>query len=257
MRFLGIIPARYASTRFPGKALADIAGKTMIRRVYERAALVLEHVWVATDDARIEREVAGFGGRVVMTSAACASGTERCREALDVIEAAAGEPFDVVINVQGDEPVLEPEMLEKLMGCFQDPSTEIATLVNPVRSAEDLFLPGEVKVVFTRDLGALYFSRAAIPYVMESEPGRWVERHRFYRHVGIYAYRGAVLREITRLAASPLETSERLEQNRWLEHGYRIRVEITDKESVGVDTPEDLERVKRLLDKQRTAGPVR
>lgn len=247
MRFLGIIPARYASTRLPGKALADIAGKTMIRRVYERASAVLEHLWVATDDVRIQREVDGFGGRVVMTSASCASGTERCSQALERIEAAAGAAFDVVINVQGDEPVLDPEMVEKLMGCFREPDTEIATLVNPLLSPGDLFLPGKVKVVFTRDRRALYFSRAAIPYVMEAAREEWLSRHRFYRHVGIYAYRAAVLKEIARLPASPLETSERLEQNRWLENGYRIRVEITDKESVGVDTPEDLDRVRQLL----------
>lgn len=257
MKFLGIIPARYASTRFPGKALVDIGGKTMIRRVYECARAVLEHVWVATDDERIRREVAGFGGRVVMTSVSCASGTDRCREALEGIETATEDRFDVVINVQGDEPVLHPEMLEKLMGCFQDPATEIATLVNPVPTVEELFLPGEVKVVFTRDMRALYFSRAVIPHVMDAEREQWLARHRFYRHVGIYAYRASVLRRITRLPESPLETSERLEQNRWLEHGYRIRVEITEKESVGVDTPEDLDRVRRLLEEGRAESPAR
>jgi len=257
MRFLGIIPARYASTRFPGKALAEIAGKIMIQRVYECASAVLEHVWVATDDARIERAVAGFGGRVVMTSTSCPSGTDRCREALERIEedAAGGGVFDVVINIQGDEPVLHPEMLEKLQGCFGDGGTQIATLINPILNVEDLFLPGEVKVVFTRDMHALYFSRAPIPFVMEEPKERWLSRHRFYRHVGIYAFRNRVLKEITRLPLSPLETIERLEQNRWLENGYRIRVEITDQESVGVDTPEDLERVRRLLEKQRAIQP--
>ncbi len=256
MRFLGIIPARYASTRFPGKALADIAGKTMIQRVYECARAVLDHVWVATDDERIQRAVAGFGGEVVMTSVSCPSGTDRCREALEKIEETTGERFDVVINIQGDEPVLHPEMLEKLMSCFHRPDTEIATLVSPILSEEDLFLPGEVKVVFTRDMTALYFSRTPVPYVMEEKQENWLARHRFTKHVGIYAYGGRVLKEITQLPLSPLETSERLEQNRWLENGYRIRVEITDKESVGVDTPEDLERVKRLLEKQQ-ANPDR
>jgi 3-deoxy-manno-octulosonate cytidylyltransferase (CMP-KDO synthetase) len=256
MRFLGIIPARYASTRFPGKSLADIAGKTMIQRVYECAGAVLEHVWVATDDERIRQAVVGFGGEAVMTPESCPSGTDRCREALEKIEASTGGAFDVVINIQGDEPVLHPEMLKKLMSCFRSPDTEIATLVSPIQSEEELFLPGEVKVVFTRDRTALYFSRTPIPYVMEEEQENWLARHRFYKHVGIYAYRGRVLKEITGLPLSPLETSERLEQNRWLENGYRIRVEITDKESVGVDTPEDLERVKRLLEKQQ-ANPDR
>jgi len=253
MRFVGIIPARYASTRFPGKALADIAGKTMIQRVYERAGAVLEHVWVATDDERIRRVVAGFGGRAVMTDPSCPSGTDRCREALDRIEGGTGASYDVVINVQGDEPVLHPEMLEKLMACFHHADTDIATLVNPVLGVEELFLPGEVKVVFTRRMQALYFSRTPIPYVMEEPRENWLGRHRFHKHVGIYAYRTRVLREITGLPLSPLETAERLEQNRWLENGYTIRVEITDKESVGVDTPEDLERVKRFLKKHPPA----
>lgn len=254
MRFLGIIPARYASTRFPGKALADIAGKSMIQRVYECAGAVLEDVWVATDDERIRQAVIGFGGRAVMTDPACPSGTDRCREALEGIEESAGEPFDVVINIQGDEPVLHPEMLEKLMGCFRHADTDIATLVNPVLGVEELFLPGEVKVVFTRQMQALYFSRTPIPYVMEEPRENWLARHRFYKHVGIYAYRGRVLKEITGLGLSPLETAERLEQNRWLENGYRIRVEITDKESVGVDTPDDLARVQRFLEKHPPAA---
>jgi 3-deoxy-manno-octulosonate cytidylyltransferase (CMP-KDO synthetase) len=249
MRFLGIIPARYASTRFPGKSLAEIAGKIMIQRVYECATAVLEHVWVATDDLRIERAVRGFGGKVVMTSEACPSGTDRCREALEKICDETGETFDVVVNIQGDEPVLHPEMLEKLLGCFRDEGTEIATLVNPVLHTADLFLTGEVKVVFNRKREALYFSRSPIPYVMERSPEDWLAHHRFYRHVGLYAYRSRVLESITKLPQSSLETSERLEQNRWLENGFRIRVEITDQESVGVDTPEDLERVLRLLER--------
>jgi 3-deoxy-manno-octulosonate cytidylyltransferase (CMP-KDO synthetase) len=252
MEFLGLIPARYESTRFPGKPLADIAGKPMIQRVYECAAAVLDHVWVATDDTRIEQAVVGFGGNAVMTSASCASGTDRCGEAARKIQAETGDIFHAVINIQGDEPVLHPEMLQKLMGCFQDADTQIATLVNPITDASDLFLPGEVKVVFSRSLFALYFSRAPIPYMMDANRD-WLERHRYYRHVGIYAYRSEVLQEITRLPPSPLETSERLEQNRWLENGYRIRVEITDKESVGVDTPEDVARVERLLEKRRPA----
>ena len=249
MRFLGIIPARYASTRFPGKPLIDIAGKPMIRRVYERAVQGLEHVWVATDDARIEQAVRGFGGRVVMTSPDCPSGTDRCMEAAEVIRGLVDEAFDVVINIQGDEPFLHPEMLAKLAACFEDETADIATLVNPILHPEDIFNPSEVKVVFDTRRDALYFSRSPIPYVMDVNPGDWLAHHRFHKHVGIYAYRLEALREITRLPVSPLESSERLEQNRWLENGYRIKVEITSHESVPVDTPEDLARIQRLLDR--------
>jgi len=249
MRFLGIIPARYASTRFPGKPLVDIAGKAMIQRVYERASDVLEEVWVATDDARIEEAVKGFGGKVVMTSESCPSGTDRCREALERIQETTERSFEVVINIQGDEPFLHPEMLEKLMSCFDDERAHIATLVNPAVYEEEIFNPSEVKVVFDKNKDALYFSRSPIPYVMEVDKADWLEHHTFYKHVGIYAYRMDVLREITELPVSSLEATERLEQNRWLENGYRIKVEITDHESVPVDTPEDLERIQRLLDK--------
>ncbi len=250
MRFLGIIPARYASTRFPGKPLVDIAGKTMIQRVYERAAEALEEVWVATDDARIEAAVKGFGGRVVMTSAECPSGTDRCREAAEKIAAATDRSFDVVINIQGDEPFLHPEMLSKLKSCFDDGTADIATLVNPVVQSDEIFNPSEAKVVFDKHRDALYFSRSPVPYLMEVDQEDWHERHPFYKHVGVYAYKIDVLRKISELPVSPLEAAERLEQNRWLENGYRIKVEITDHESVPVDTPEDLERIKEFLDKR-------
>jgi 3-deoxy-manno-octulosonate cytidylyltransferase (CMP-KDO synthetase) len=250
MRFLGVIPARYASTRFPGKPLVDIAGKSMIQRVYERTTDALEEVWVATDDARIEAAVQGFGGRVVMTSVDCPTGTDRCREAAEKIAAATHSSFDVVINVQGDEPFLHPEMLEKLKTCFDDGTADIATLVNPVVEPEEILLPSEVKVVFDKNKDALYFSRSPVPYVAEIEQGKWHEHHTFYKHVGVYAYRTDVLRKLAELGVSSLETAERLEQNRWLENGYKIKVEITDHESVPVDTPEDLERIERLLEKR-------
>jgi 3-deoxy-manno-octulosonate cytidylyltransferase (CMP-KDO synthetase) len=249
MRFLGIIPARYASTRFPGKPLVDIAGKMMIQRVYERAAQVLEEVWVATDDTRIEEAVKGFGGKVVMTSEACPSGTDRCREAAERITATTERSFDVVVNIQGDEPFLHPEMLEKLTSCFDDEKADIATLANPAIYKEDLFNPSEAKVVFDKNRDALYFSRSPVPYVMEVDEADWLKHHTFYKHVGVYAYKMDVLRKITELPVSSLEATERLEQNRWLENGFRIRVEITDHESVPVDTPEDLKRIQRLLDK--------
>lgn len=250
MEFLGIIPARYASTRFPGKPLADIAGKPMIRRVYERARSALRDVWVATDDARIEQAVREFGGEVVLTSETCSSGTERCMEAAERIAAETGRAWDVVINVQGDEPLLQGEMLARLKAAFRDPAADIATLVNPVVDPEDIHNASEVKVVFTRNRDALYFSRSPIPYLMEVDPNAWISRHTFYKHVGVYAYRLEALREITALPPSTLETAERLEQNRWLEAGFRIKVEITDLESVPVDTPADLERVRRLLERQ-------
>jgi 3-deoxy-manno-octulosonate cytidylyltransferase (CMP-KDO synthetase) len=227
----------------------DIAGKMMIQRVYERAAQVLEEVWVATDDARIEEAVKGFGGKVVMTSEACASGTDRCREAAERITATTERSFDVVVNIQGDEPFLHPEMLERLTSCFDDEKADIATLANPAIYKEDLFNPSEAKVVFDKNKDALYFSRSPVPYVMEVDEADWLEHHTFYKHVGVYAYKMDVLRKITELPVSSLEATERLEQNRWLENGFRIKVEITDHESVPVDTPEDLKRIQRLLDK--------
>jgi 3-deoxy-manno-octulosonate cytidylyltransferase (CMP-KDO synthetase) len=227
----------------------DIAGKMMIQRVYERATQVLEEVWVATDDARIEEAVKGFGGRVVMTSEECPSGTDRCREAAEKIAATTDRSFDVVVNIQGDEPFLHPEMLEKLTSCFDDEKTEIATLANPVVYREELFNPSEAKVVFDNNKDALYFSRSPVPYVMEVEEADWLDHHTFYKHVGVYAYKTDVLKKVTELPVSSLEATERLEQNRWLENGFRIKVEITDHESVPVDTPEDLERIQRLLDK--------
>ncbi len=259
MRFLGVIPARYASTRFPGKPLVDIAGRPMIQRVYERASEALEEVWVATDDARIEETVRSFGGNVIMTSAACPSGTDRCKEAAEKISALSNRAYDVVINIQGDEPLLHPEMIEKLKGCFSsdDGGTDIATLANPVARPEEIFNPNEVKVVFDRRGHALYFSRSPVPYVMDVEQSGWFAHHTFYKHVGVYAYRTDVLRKITELAASPLEAVERLEQNRWLENGYKIRVEITNHESVPVDTPEDLERIQRLLDRSTLSAEGR
>ncbi len=260
MKFLGVIPARYASTRFPGKPLVEIAGKPMIQRVYERAAEALEEVWVATDDARIREAVEAFGGRVVMTSEDCPSGTDRCREAAEKITATTNRSFDVVINIQGDEPFLHPEMLEKLKRCFDDGTADIATLVNPVVHLEEIFNPSEAKVVFDRGRDALYFSRSPVPYVMEAEEKDWLARHTFYKHVGVYAYRMEALRKIAELEVSPLEAAERLEQNRWLENGYRIRVEITEHESVPVDTPEDLERVQRMIDRgalSRTGGKAK
>lgn len=247
MKTLALIPARYASSRFPGKPLVDIAGKSMIQRVYERASAVYDACYVATDDERIEEAVKAFGGKVVMTSAEHQSGTDRCREALDIVETTTGQRFDVVINVQGDEPFIDKDQLSQLSTLFTDARTHIATLVKPFSADEDIFNPNSPKVAMTADGYALYFSRSVIPYLRsEKEQKVWQESHAYFKHLGIYAYRSEVLREVTRLKQSPLELAESLEQLRWLENGYRIKVAITERPNYAIDTPEDLETVVRL-----------
>jgi 3-deoxy-manno-octulosonate cytidylyltransferase (CMP-KDO synthetase) len=240
MKFIGIIPARYGSTRFPGKPLADICGKTVVRRVYEQARKALDTVVVATDDERIYDAVEAFGGKVVMTRADHKCGTDRCLEAYRAITTpvwrAQNDTDTVVINIQGDEPFIQPEQLEALMACFDRPDTQIATLVRPFTDADskaDLENPNTPKVDWSKITGeARMFSRK----VIACEDGS------HYRHIGIYAYRADVLAEITQLEQSPLEIAERLEQLRWLENGYRIRVGVTDIPTIGIDTPEDLEK---------------
>ncbi|MDL2230504.1 3-deoxy-manno-octulosonate cytidylyltransferase [Alistipes sp. OttesenSCG-928-L06] len=247
MRTLALIPARYASSRFPGKPLADIAGKPMIQRVYERASAVYDACYVATDDERIEAAVRAFGGKAVMTSPDHQSGTDRCREALDAVEAQTGRKFDIVINVQGDEPFVDKDQLRQLSTLFTDARTHIATLVKPFSAEEDIFNPNSPKVVMTGDGYALYFSRSVIPYLRSVKDQKaWQESHLYFKHLGIYAYRSEVLREVTELRQSPLELAESLEQLRWLENGYRIKVAITDIPNYAIDTPEDLEQVVRL-----------
>lgn len=248
---LGIIPARYASTRFPGKPLALLGGKPVVERVYERVASVLDHVAVATDDERIRQAVEAFGGHVVMTSASHRSGTDRCYEALTHIEHETGRTFGVVVNIQGDEPFIHPAQLRALMACFDDEATDIATLVKPF-AAEDGYAaienPNSPKVVVGQQSQAIYFSRSPIPYLRsETERARWPEKHRYLKHIGLYAYRREVLARITALPQTPLELAESLEQLRWLEHGFRIRVAETDIETIGIDTPADLARAERFL----------
>ena len=247
MNFIALIPARYASTRFPGKPLADIHGKPMIRRVYERVAAQFDHCYVATDDERIKACVEGFGGRVVMTSAGHRSGTDRCREALDRVEAATGRRFDVAVNIQGDEPFIAEEHLTKIRACFDDPKTEIATLVKPFAADEDIFNPNWPKVVVSAAGEALYFSRSVIPCLRGIDPADWQARHKYLKHIGLYAYRCEVLRRITELDPGTLEQCESLEQLRWLENGYRVRVAETATETVSIDTPEDLKQVLKML----------
>jgi len=247
MKFIGIIPARYASTRFPGKPLADMEGKPMIQRVYEQVQDVLDQVVVATDDLRIEEAVKEFGGNVVMTSADHKSGTDRCYEAF----CKAGTGHDVVINIQGDEPFIHPSQIAALKECFDDPNIDIATLVKPFRATDDfekdLFNPNSPKVVLNKNREALYFSRSVIPYIRGEHHTEWLQKHTFYKHIGLYGYRAGVLAEITQLPQSPLELAESLEQLRWLENGYRIKAGITHQETIGIDTPEDMERALAFL----------
>ena len=242
-RFIGIIPARYASSRFPGKPLADIRGKPMVQRVYEQASKALETVYVATDDDRIFSAVRAFGGNVVSTSPLHNSGTDRCTEAVMLAEQEIGLAFDVVLNVQGDEPFIEPDQMELVKSCFSSDQVQIATLVKPVQSDEELFNPNRPKVIVSHEMEALYFSRSAIPHIRGKRPEEWLSSHQFYCHIGLYGFRRDVLPRITALPQSPLELAESLEQLRWIENGFHITVRSTTYESFGVDTPEDLQRL--------------
>ncbi|TAE30201.1 MAG: 3-deoxy-manno-octulosonate cytidylyltransferase [Cytophagales bacterium] len=243
MKILGIIPARYASTRFPAKALADINGKSMVQRVYEQAqkADSLSRVVVATDDEQIYNHVTNFGGEVVMTGTHHQSGTDRCQEAL----VASGESFDYVVNIQGDEPFIQPRQIDLLTSVL-DGTTELATLVKAITDPQVLFNPNSPKVVVSQTGEALYFSRQPIPYQRDRPQAAWLDHHQYFKHIGLYAYRTDVLARITQLPPSTLERAEALEQLRWLENGFRIRVVETDLESYGVDTVEDLELVARF-----------
>ena len=246
LTFIAIIPARYASTRFPAKPLAMLGGKPVIQRVYEQVTGVLDDAVVATDDERIYDAVRAFGGKVEMTSTAHRSGTDRCREAYDK----QGRAYDVVVNVQGDEPFIRREQLEALKHCFENPTTDIATLVKPFSESDGLAAlenPNSPKVVLDAQSQAVYFSRSVIPYLRNVPREEWLAKHTFYKHIGIYAFRSEVLRKVTTLPQSPLELAESLEQLRWLENGYKIGVGITDAETVGIDTPEDLARAEAFL----------
>lgn len=240
MRSIGIIPARFASTRFPGKPLADINGKIMIQRVYEQAkkSTALHHVVVATDDERIQQAVMDFGGEVVMTSTVHQSGTDRCLEALEKLD----RSFDIVVNIQGDEPFISPEQVDLILSCFHSENTEIATLVKLIENDQELWNTNKPKVLMDEDDFAIYFSRQCIPFLRNVPKESWLETFNFYKHIGMYAYRADTLREICELKPSRLERAEGLEQLRWIENGYKIRTAITDEESLSVDSPEDLEQ---------------
>jgi 3-deoxy-manno-octulosonate cytidylyltransferase (CMP-KDO synthetase) len=246
MKFLGIIPARYASTRFPGKPLADLMGKPMIQRVYERVADSLDRVVVATDDDRILHAVWKWGGEALPTSPNHPSGTDRCLEAYTKLK----KEYDVIINIQGDEPFVHPSQIELLKAAFQSPSTQIATLVKPFSSGDDfenLFNPNTPKVLLNSTGQAIYFSRAIVPYIRGEHHSEWLKSHVFYKHIGIYAYKSQILKEITSLPQSILEKAESLEQLRWIENGYTIQTMITNEETIGIDTPEDLERAVKMM----------
>lgn len=246
LRFIAIIPARYASTRFPAKPLALLGGKPVIQRVYEQVTGIISSAVVATDDERIADVVKSFGGQVVMTSPNHKSGTDRCWEAYQKL----GEEYDVVINVQGDEPFIAHSQLKAIMECFEDENTDIATLVKPFAQSDGLAVlqnPNSPKVVLDSESRAIYFSRSVIPYLRGVEPEQWLSSHTFYKHIGMYAFRSDVLGKITSLPQSTLELAESLEQLRWIENDYKIGVGISDVETVGIDTPEDLQRAEEFL----------
>jgi 3-deoxy-manno-octulosonate cytidylyltransferase (CMP-KDO synthetase) len=243
MKFIGIIPARYASTRFPGKPLAVLGGKPVIQRVYEQVVSVLGEAYVATDDERIFQAVEQFGGQAVMTRTDHKSGTDRIEEAAQKLQTDA----DVIINVQGDEPFIQKSQLETVKHLFDDPQTQIATLGKPFESMEAVENPNSPKIVTDIHGYALYFSRSVIPYIRGKEQSDWLKHFPFLKHIGLYAYRREVLSQITKLPQSPLEIAESLEQLRWLQNGYRIKVGLTDVETVGIDTPEDLQRAEQFI----------
>lgn len=243
MKFIGIIPSRFDSTRFPGKPLVNINGKTMIQRVYEQAGLALDHVFVATDDERIASKVRSFGGNVVITSKHHQSGTDRLAEAIVTIEKETGENFDVVINIQGDEPFIKPEQIKDIISCFDDNKTNIATLVKTIDTSEDIFDINKPKVILDKEMNAIYFSRSPLPFIRNIEKKEWLTKHTFYRHIGMYAYKTNTLTELTKIEQSSLEKAESLEQNRWIENGYKIKVKETAFDSKGIDTPDDLKNI--------------
>ncbi len=250
MKTIAIIPARYASTRFPGKPLAMLGGKPMIQRVYEKVAPLVDMAVVATDDDRIYDAVEAFKGRVVMTSSNHKSGTDRVQEAYRKVTEALQCDYDVVINVQGDEPFIAAQQIQAVKDCFMDAQTDIATLVKPFHPEDGLdalLNPNSPKVVVGLKGQALYFSRSVIPYLRGIPQEEWLQRHTFFKHIGLYAYRPEALARITAMPQTLLEQAESLEQLRWLENGLHITVRQVDIETVGIDTPEDLVRAEAFL----------
>ena len=250
MNFVGIIPARYASTRFPGKPLAKLGGKTVIERVYRQVSKVLDYVYVATDSEQIFNTVISFGGNAIMTSPNHKSGTDRVEEAVNK----TGKKFDVVINIQGDEPFIHESQIKTICECFDDSQTMIATLGRPFSNNDtiaELENPNSPKIVCDNNNFAMYFSRSIIPYIRNVEKQEWLNSFNYLKHIGLYPYRRNVLSEITQLKQSSLEIAESLEQLRWLQNGYKIKVGITEIETIGIDTPEDLQKAEEFLNKNR------
>lgn len=247
MKILGVIPARYASTRFPAKPLADIAGKTMIEWVYSQAtqSLKLDQVVVATENQKIFDHIKGKGGKVLMTSENHVSGTDRCAEALLLTK----EKFDYVINIQGDEPFIDPRQID-LLASLLDGKTELATLIKKIKDAAALHNANIVKVITNIHQEAIYFSRSAVPHLRNVKPEDWLSKQTYFKHIGMYGYRTDILAEITKLSPSSLEVAESLEQLRWIENGYKIKVAETEIESMGIDTPEDLKRAVEQITKK-------
>lgn len=249
-KFIAIIPSRYASTRFPGKPLAMLAGKTVIQRVYEQVSKALSNVIVATDDDRIFQHVNGFGGKAVMTGTHHRSGTDRCWEAYML----NGGNEDIIINVQGDEPFIQPEQIFALQRCFDDPSTDIATLIKKFDSQgsyEELASPNSAKVVVNKQWHAIYFSRSVIPFLRGVPKEEWPSKHQYYTHLGMYAYRAYALSQIVAMPQSSLEIAESLEQLRWIENGIKVKVGLSEMSSIGIDTPEDLARAEEFIKQQQ------
>jgi 3-deoxy-manno-octulosonate cytidylyltransferase (CMP-KDO synthetase) len=242
-KVVAVIPARYASTRYPGKPLVDLGGKTMIQRTYERVATVKgwDQIIIATDDERIFKVAQSFGATVMMTSASHVSGTDRCAEVL----ANLGDGIDYIVNIQGDEPYIEPQQLIEITNAM-DSNAPILTLVKQITTIDTLFNPNCPKVVLDKNNQALYFSRHAIPYMRGLPQEDWLTHHRYFKHIGLYAYRTDILMSISQLPASDLETSEALEQLRWLQNGFPIQAVETQFETIGIDSPEDLEKIKKL-----------
>ncbi|MBM6993437.1 MAG: 3-deoxy-manno-octulosonate cytidylyltransferase [Prevotella sp.] len=246
MKIIAIIPARFASTRFPGKPLALLSGKPVIRHVYEKVSGLIADTWVATDDERIYQAVRQFGGKAVMTRTDHKSGTDRIQEAVTTIQSDA----DVVVNIQGDEPFIHTSQIQTVCQLFDDPQTQIATIGKPFSDMQGVDNPNSPKIVTDKRGFALYFSRSVIPFVRGKDHLEWMKHYPFLKHLGIYAYRREVLAEITQLPQSSLEMAESLEQLRWLENGYRIKVGLTDVETIGIDTPDDLRRAEEFIQQQ-------
>lgn len=249
MNQIGIIPARYSSSRLPGKVILDIGGKSMIQRVYEQASKAIDTVVVATDDSRVEHVVKKFGGLVVKTSSSHKNGTDRCREAVNKITADSNKKYDIIVNIQGDEPFIHPDQIKYVLSGFNDKTNQIVSLGKKIINKQELFDPNTTKLVINSDYQAIYFSRNPIPYMAGVDKNQWIKKHNYYKHIGIYGFRNDILDFISRLKPSALELAESLEQNRWLENGIKIGIKITKHDSLSVDTAEDLEEAKKYIAK--------